>query len=181
MGILHRENYPRRISLSTTPTFYHRHPSPIGELVIAGNSEALSYIGFPSGNRKATVKSTWERCQEPFKEVCRQLDLYFAGSLTRFDLPLLPVGTPFQQRVWQALLDIPYGETTSYGKIAETIAQPTASRAVGNANGSNPIPIIIPCHRVIGQDGTLIGFGGGLPVKRYLLQLEDKEQLSFGF
>ena len=98
-----------------------------------------------------------------------------------FDLPLAPNGTPFQQRVWEALLTIPYGETTSYGALARKIQQPKASRAVGSANGSNPIPIIIPCHRVIGADGTLTGFGGGLPTKRYLLALEDQDQLSLGF
>ena len=149
--------------------------------MIAGTTDAITHIGFPEGNRKASVKGNWERCSKPFHEVSRQLDLYFAGTLTNFDVPLSPAGTPFQQRVWQALLDIPYGETTSYSKVAERIKQPNASRAVGSANGSNPIPIIIPCHRVIGQDGTLIGFGGGLPAKRYLLQLEDQEQLSLGF
>ncbi len=167
--------------MSSDTTFFHLHPSPIGELVLAGTDEALTYIGFPDGRRKASVKSHWQSCHRNFKEACRQLDLYFSGKLTHFDIPLAPIGTPFQQRVWQALLEIPYGETTSYGAVARKIHQPAASRAVGNANGSNPIPIIIPCHRVIGRDGTLIGFGGGLPTKRFLLQLEDREQLSFGF
>jgi methylated-DNA-[protein]-cysteine S-methyltransferase len=167
--------------VSSPTTFYMLHPSPIGELVLAGTADALTYIGFPTGSRKANIKSHWHRSENHFAEARRQLDLYFAGKLTHFDLPLAPSGTPFQQRVWEALLEIPYGETTSYGALARKIQQPKASRAVGSANGSNPIPIIIPCHRVIGGDGTLTGFGGGLPTKRYLLQLEDQEQLSFGF
>ena len=105
----------------------------------------------------------------------RQLDGYFAGKRTAFDLAFQPEGSPFQLAVWRALLDIPYGETVSYGEIARRIGEPvSASRAVGAANGDNPIPIIIPCHRVIGADGSLTGFGGGLPVKTFLLELEDR-------
>ncbi len=105
-------------------------------------------------------------------ETARQLRLYFAGELQTFELPLTPHGTAFQQRVWQALLRVPYGETRSYGQIAEEIGTAKAVRAVGAANGSNPIPIVIPCHRIIGTNGKLTGFGGGLPLKRFLLDLE---------
>jgi methylated-DNA-[protein]-cysteine S-methyltransferase len=106
-------------------------------------------------------------------KVQRQLDEYFAGRRTTFDVPLSPAGTAFQRDVWNALLQIPYGETTSYGQLARKIGRPAAVRAVGAANGQNPIPIIIPCHRVIGGDGRLVGFGGGLNVKRFLLALEQ--------
>ncbi|MBK9168153.1 MAG: methylated-DNA--[protein]-cysteine S-methyltransferase [Bryobacterales bacterium] len=105
-------------------------------------------------------------------EALRQLHAYFAGELHEFDLPLAPEGTPFQRRVWEALRAIPYGETRSYGDIAKAIGAPKASRAVGAANGRNPIPVVVPCHRVIGADGSLTGFGGGLAIKRTLLDLE---------
>jgi methylated-DNA-[protein]-cysteine S-methyltransferase len=105
-------------------------------------------------------------------EVVSQLEEYFEGKRRAFDLPLAPQGTPFQQRVWRALLDIPYGETISYGELASRIGNKAASRAVGLANGSNPLPIVIPCHRVIGSNGKLTGYGGGLPIKQQLLALE---------
>ncbi|MDX1983869.1 MAG: methylated-DNA--[protein]-cysteine S-methyltransferase, partial [Bryobacteraceae bacterium] len=108
----------------------------------------------------------------PFREVIRQLDAYFKGALHDFDVPLAPLGTPFQRNVWSALREIPYGRTISYGELARRIGNPSASRAVGLANGSNPIAIIVPCHRVIGANGKLTGFGGGLDVKRKLLDLE---------
>jgi methylated-DNA-[protein]-cysteine S-methyltransferase len=110
--------------------------------------------------------------EAPFREVIAQLEAYFAGELRRFDLPLAPEGTPFQREVWSALTAIPYGETVSYGELARRLGRPAASRAVGAANGQNPIPIVIPCHRVIGADGSLTGFGGGLAIKRRLLDLE---------
>jgi len=107
------------------------------------------------------------------RETERQLRAYFAGRLRAFDLPLEPLGTDFQQRVWHELLDIPYGETRSYGEIARRIGAPAAVRAVGAANGANPLPIVVPCHRVIGAGGKLVGYGGGLPLKRRLLALEQ--------
>lgn len=111
----------------------------------------------------------------PLLETCaRQLDDYFCGRLTAFDLPLRLDGTPFRRRVWQALLSIPYGETRSYGQLAAVIGQPGAARAVGGANHHNPISIIVPCHRVIGADGSLIGYGSGLDMKEFLLELERK-------
>ena len=109
------------------------------------------------------------------REALRQLRAYFAGDLEGFDLQLAPDGTPFQQKVWKALCKIPYGETISYGELAKRIGNPNASRAVGLANGSNPIPIIIPCHRVIGSNGKLTGYGGGLPIKEKLLALEKRQ------
>src|SRR5262249_49799561 len=108
----------------------------------------------------------------PFTEVMRQLDEYFAGQRTDFDVPLTFAGTPFQQRVWAALREIPYGQTVTYGQLAERIDQPSAARAVGLANGRNPIGIIVPCHRVVGATGDLTGYGGGLHRKQYLLEFE---------
>jgi methylated-DNA-[protein]-cysteine S-methyltransferase len=101
-----------------------------------------------------------------------QLEEYFSGNRKQFDLPLAPQGTPFQQEVWHTLATIPYGETISYAQLAQRIGKPTAMRAVGAANGRNPLPIVLPCHRVIGADGSLTGFGGGLPTKQFLLELE---------
>lgn len=161
--------------------YYCWYTSPIGQLLLAGCENALHYIAFPEGRSKREVSEQWEQSKQPFKEVCAQLDNYFKGSLTTFELPLSPAGTPFQQQVWNALLDIPYGHTLSYAEIARQIDRPKATRAVGNANGRNPIPIIIPCHRVIGRDGSLTGFDGGLPTKNFLLQLEDSDQLSLPF
>jgi len=110
-----------------------------------------------------------------FNDTISQLDSYFAGGLKQFDLPLAPEGTPFQLKVWQRLCEIPYGETMSYGELARRIGNPNASRAVGLANGANPIPIVIPCHRVIGSNGKLTGYGGGLPIKEKLLALERRQ------
>jgi methylated-DNA-[protein]-cysteine S-methyltransferase len=109
---------------------------------------------------------------EAFGDVEAQLDAYFAGELTEFDVPLAPAGSGFQLAVWAALTRIPYGETASYGEVAAEVGRPDAVRAVGSTNGRNPIAVIIPCHRVIGADGTLVGYGGGLPRKRLLLELE---------
>ena len=113
-----------------------------------------------------------DRRHPVLREAERQLRAYFAGELRQFDLPLEPAGTPFQQRVWTELLRIPYGETRSYMEVARSIGAPAAVRAVGAANGANPLPIVVPCHRVIGAGGKLVGYGGGLPLKRRLLALE---------
>ena len=118
----------------------------------------------------------WVEDKKPLKEVVRQLKTYFEGKLTDFDLPLVLDGTEFQRLVWSNLQKIPYGETVSYGELAKRIGSPDAARAVGMANGSNPIPIIIPCHRVIGSNGDLTGFGGGLPIKKKLLALESRQR-----
>ncbi|MEU8304749.1 methylated-DNA--[protein]-cysteine S-methyltransferase [Actinomadura sp. NPDC048955] len=115
---------------------------------------------------------------EPFATVAEQLNAYFAGDLTEFDLPLRLHGTPFQERVWAALQEIPYGQTITYGELAVEIGSPTASRAVGLANGRNPVGVIVPCHRVVGSTGSLTGYGGGLDRKRYLLDFERKVQVT---
>lgn len=159
--------------------FYHWYQSPIGKLLLTGNESALFSISFP--NHNAITADQWHENIAPFKDICAQLDSYFNRELTTFDIALAPKGTEFQQSVWQALLEIPYGETTSYGAIAKRLDNPKAVRAVGGANGRNPIPIIIPCHRVIGSNGSLTGFGGGLPTKTYLLDLENSEQLELPF
>lgn len=156
--------------------FYSYMDSPIGELLLAGNGDTLQLLGFPEGKMAHRHEDSWQRLDSPFVEVRRQLDAYFAGELQEFDLPLAPLGTPFQQSVWGALRSIPYGITRSYGEIATQVGNPKAGRAVGAANGRNPIPIIIPCHRVIGSTGKLTGFGGGLPVKESLLQLEQRHR-----
>ena len=144
--------------------------TPAGPLVLAGDREALRIIRFHGHQDDA-----WVVDRAPFGDAIEQLKAYFAGKLTAFDLTLAPVGTPFQTGVWQALQSIAYGETTTYGAIAKRIGKPGAIRAVGAANGANPIPIVIPCHRVIGRNGKLTGFGGGLPVKELLLKLESRQ------
>jgi len=144
--------------------------SPIGPLVLAGDGEVLTHIRF-----HGVGQADWREAPEPFVDAVAQLRAYFAGELTEFDLAFRPQGTPFQQSVWKALVGIPYSETTSYGAIAKAIGKPDAVRAVGAANGANPIPIVIPCHRVIGASGKLTGFGGGLDVKQKLLRLESRQ------
>jgi len=164
-------------------TYYHYHPAPIGKLLLAGDGDYLSLLGFPSGSMARRHEKDWTKSSAPFKEVIFQLDAYFSGELQDFDLPLAPVGTEFQQSVWDALTEIPYGETWSYGQLAKHIGKPKASRAVGAANGINPIPVIIPCHRVIGSNGKLTGFGGGIKTKQFLLNLETEAiapSLNFG-
>ena len=146
--------------------------SPVGSLLIAGTDEALHFLSFPAGHKAFGPQPDWHRTDAPFHEVRRQLDAYFAVDLREFDLPRYFGGTAFQNSVWRYLKGIPFGETRSYGQIAADVGRPAASRAVGAANGSNPIPIILPCHRVIGQKGSLTGFGGGLPVKEFLLRHE---------
>ena len=151
---------------------YRSIDTPIGPLLIAGDDVGLRFLLFARGRDKAKPKPEWEADRGLLKEPVKQLNAYFAGKLRTFDVPLAPEGTPFQSQVWRALCDIPYGETTSYGELAKRIGNPKAVRAVGLANGSNPISIIIPCHRVIGSDGSLTGYGGGLPIKQALLSLE---------
>lgn len=144
--------------------------TPIGAILIAGDGTSITETYFAG----AKPKPEWVRDDGAFAEATTQLRAYFAGELKAFDLPLAPRGTEFQRSVWSALLEIPYGQTTTYSTIAERIRRPAAVRAVGAANGANPIPIIIPCHRVIGANGSLTGFGGGLDVKRQLLALEAR-------
>ena len=149
---------------------YSTLSTPIGELVLTADPDgALTRLYLP---RHRPDTAGWERDDALLEPVRRQLTEYFAGARTEFDLPLRPAGARFQLQVWDALLKIPYGETASYGEIAREIGHPTAFRAVGAANGQNPIAIIVPCHRVIGSNGSLTGYGGGLPAKRALLDLE---------
>jgi len=151
--------------------YFRYHHSPIGRLLLAGDEAGLRRLHMDE-NDPWMLADGWRQCGRELDEVCRQLDAYFAGRLQRFELHLAPAGTPFQQAVWQALLDIPFGRTSSYAAIAQRIERPQAVRAVGAANGANPIAVIIPCHRVIGSNGSLTGFGGGLERKELLLRLE---------
>jgi methylated-DNA-[protein]-cysteine S-methyltransferase len=149
--------------------------SPIGTLTLVADNSGLRQINFGKNGSASELDPSWQEDSSALREPIRQLRAYFAGELEDFDLRLAPEGTPFQQKVWDALLNIPYGKTISYGELAKRIGNPSASRAVGLANGSNPIPIIIPCHRVIGANGKLTGYGGGLPIKEKLLALEKKQ------
>lgn len=149
-------------------------PSPVGDLLLAGSTDALELISFPTGPKARTPGPDWKRAEGAFVEAVAQLDAYFAGELREFDLKTRLIVTPFREVVLGELRRIPYGETRTYGDIAARIGRPKAVRAVGAANGSNPLPIVIPCHRVVGAGGQLTGFGGGLETKRYLLGLERR-------
>lgn len=160
--------------------YYSYYESPVGSLLLHGEdqleglvfpkSKIAIQMGDPTGDPMA---AQWVRSPSRFDPVKKQLDDYFQGNLKIFDLGLSLQGTDFQKKVWHALTQIPYGKTISYGDLAQRIGNPKACRAVGLANGKNPIPIIIPCHRVIGKNGKLTGFGGGIPVKQHLLELES--------
>jgi len=151
---------------------YAIHDSPIGKLRIVCDTRAVRAIRFEDGNTRHTLPKQCVRGGPLCDRVVAELEEYFAGQRRSFDLPLAPKGTSFQQQVWRALLKIPYGETTTYGELARRIKRPNASRAVGAANGSNPISIVIPCHRVLGSNAALTGYGGGLEAKQRLLALE---------
>lgn len=153
---------------------YTRMESPIGELLLTGDGHALRGLHMRQGRRPVAVGADWLEADHAFEEVRAQLTDYFAGRRTSFDVPLQLEGTTFQREVWRGLLEIDYGETISYGELARRIGRPRAVRAVGLANGRNPIAVIVPCHRVIGADGTLTGYGGGLESKRLLLDLESR-------
>ncbi len=162
---------------------YHVMSSPLGLLFLARTARGLRFVDFLerkslkrafAAHAEAVPDAKWEPSLLELKPVVSQLDDYFCGNLTRFDLPLDLTGTEFQLGVWRALCRIPYGETRAYGQIARALGQPGAARAVGLANNHNPVPIIVPCHRVIGADGSLAGYGGGLLRKRKLLDLEAR-------
>jgi len=154
-------------------------PSPIGPLTVVRDEDgALVRLAMsPPGALEAGALG--ERDDAGFEDVARQLAEYFAGERTAFDLPLRPVGSRFEMAVWDQLTRIPYGETRSYGYVAEAVGEPGGAQAVGAANGRNPIAVVVPCHRVIGADGRLVGFGGGLPRKRFLLDLEQRADRLF--
>jgi methylated-DNA-[protein]-cysteine S-methyltransferase len=154
---------------------YSHVTSPVGALLLVSGESGLAQINFPRDGHASEPQPEWQRDDTAHLEVSSQLRAYFAGELESFHLQLAPEGTSFQQKVWKELVKIPYGETISYGQLAGRIGNPNASRAVGLANGSNPIPIIIPCHRVIGSNGKLTGYGGGLPIKEKLLALEKRQ------
>jgi methylated-DNA-[protein]-cysteine S-methyltransferase len=145
--------------------------SPIGKLLLGKEADGLAMIQF---EHQWTIDPAWCSEAERFAAEMAQLRGYFEGSRRVFDVPLALTGTPFQLKVWAALNDIPYGETVTYGELARRVGQPDAVRAVGAANGKNPVPIIVPCHRVIGSNGELTGYGGGLPIKAALLDLERR-------
>jgi methylated-DNA-[protein]-cysteine S-methyltransferase len=147
--------------------------SPLGELLLFGDGSALHGLYMQQGRRSATVSPDWRREPGAFAAAKAQLNEYFAGGRTSFDLPLEMAGTPFQRSVWRALLEVGYGETLSYGELARRIGRPTATRAVGAANGANPVSIVIPCHRLVGSTGALTDYGGGIESKRLLLDLES--------
>lgn len=152
--------------------YYCYLDTPIGELLLAGQDDALTMIGFPKGSMRRDPEPDWIFNEKPLARARQQLTEYFAGTRREFDLPVALSGTEFQVSVLEALQEIPYGETVSYGEIAKRIGRPKAVRAVAAAHGRNPIPIVVPCHRVIGSSGDLTGFGGGLDTKEALLRLE---------
>ena len=151
---------------------YRTLSSPIGPLLLAGDDAGVRFLLFQHGRQSVRPQASWQPDRGRLKESVRQLTAYFEGRLQHFDVPVAPEGTPFQRAVWAELQRIPYGETISYRTLAERVGNPRAVRAVGLANGANPISIIIPCHRVIGSNGSLVGYGGGLATKQALLALE---------
>jgi methylated-DNA-[protein]-cysteine S-methyltransferase len=151
---------------------YTTFDSPVGELLLSGDGHALHGLYMQEGRTAATAQPDWQEDDEAFADARGQLDEYFDGRRTDFDLQLAVEGSSFQRRVWRALQDIPYGETISYGEQARRLGPPATPRNVGATNGRNPISIIVPCHRVVGSDGSLTGYGGGLERKRLLLDLE---------
>ncbi len=157
-----------------SPTYFTQMESPLGPLLLVADDAGLRRIDF-TREKPPALDPSWKENPIPLKETVGQLRAYFSGDLEAFDLALAPEGTSFQLEVWRRLRDIPFGQTISYGELARRIGNPRASRAVGLANGSNPIPIVIPCHRVIGSNGKLTGYGGGLPLKEKLLALERRQ------
>lgn len=153
--------------------YYTTFESPIGPLLLAGDEEGLKYLNIRKGKKKIEVPDGWVENEDFFSEISRQLEAYFAGQLKSFNFKIAPDGTEFQKSVWNALTEIPYGETRTYKEIAISVGKPKAYRAVGLANNRNPISIIVPCHRVIGTNGKLTGYASGLDVKEFLLRLEE--------
>jgi methylated-DNA-[protein]-cysteine S-methyltransferase len=152
------------------PVLYTTWHSPLGRLLLAGDEYALRALHLPNRHGR---RPEWVSAEAPFARAVEQLEEYFAGQREAFDLPLAASGSPFEKAVWDAVSEIPYGETRSYGEVARAIGRPDRARAVGSANARNPLAIIVPCHRVIGSDGSLTGYGGGLERKRALLELEQ--------
>lgn len=150
--------------------------TPVGRILVAGDDAGLKFVQFrEDDSAEQLIQDDWEQNERALKNAVQQIHAYFAGKLTSFDLPLAPEGTAFQKKVWTALCKVKFGATASYGEIAKAIGNPAACRAVGLANGRNPIAIVIPCHRIIGTNGKLVGYGGGLDRKKTLLALEGLE------
>jgi len=163
--------------------YYEYLSSPVGQFLVAGTETSLHFTGFTTGYQQRPPKNDWRRDTAPLQYALPSFGAYFAGEPIEFDIPISPKGTAFQMAVWDALRDVTYGQTASYGDIAIKLGKPGASRAVGGANNKNHLPIIIPCHRIIGADGSMTSFGGGVEAKIKLLKLEGIEtepvQLSF--
>ncbi len=153
--------------------YYDICKSPVGDIIAVKEKKGLCRLGFQHGNNPVQIPAHWKRDKKELKEIFNQINAYFSGELFVFDIRIAPLGTRFQMSVWSALMKIPYGQTASYGEIAAAIGNPKACRAVGTANGKNPIPIIIPCHRVIGANGRLAGFSSGIKIKKKLLEMEQ--------
>jgi methylated-DNA-[protein]-cysteine S-methyltransferase len=160
--------------MPTDPVFFRQLGSPLGPLLVLSNGDALVGLFMENAKYRPEPDPSWRAAHDanPFRAIRRELEEYFAGERTRFEVPLAPGGTPFQRAVWRELERIPYGTTTSYREIARRVGRPLAVRAVGAANGRNPISIVVPCHRVVGADGSLTGYAGGEDAKRRLLDLE---------
>lgn len=161
--------------------WFDQFDTPIGVMTAAADQNGLRHVLFPDNKYPPARNADWRRDAGALRDARQQLQAYFAGTLRSFDLPLAPAGTDFQGRVWTTLARIPFGSTWSYGELAREIGEPKAVRAVGAANGRNPLPVILPCHRVIGSDGSLTGFGGGLPLKKFLLEHEGVGQAELRF
>ncbi len=153
-------------------TYYTHVDTPVGPFLVAGTCEGLVCTSFSRGRQVRTPQTGWVEDATPLRQAVEQVEAYLAGDRTLFDLPLAVAGTPFQRSVWALLQTIPLGETWTYGDLARALGKPTAFRAVGAANGANNLPLVVPCHRVIGSDGSLTGFGGGIETKRWLLAFE---------
>lgn len=162
--------------MNAEPIFHDTISSPVGRLLLVADAIGLRRVSFERARYPSPIDGDWVHAPDRLAFARTQLEEYFAGARQQFDLPLHPVGTPFQCAVWMALTQIPYGITISYADLAMYIRKPSAVRAVGAANGRNPLPIVVPCHRVIGRDGSLTGFGGGLPVKAKLLAWEAQHR-----
>ena len=154
-------------------TFFTTIDSPLGEILLVGNGQGLMALEFQDGTKPTEIIAEWEQDDARFAEEIGQLRAYFSGKRQQFDLQLAPKGTAFQKEVWRELQAIPYGQTISYGELAQRIGRPKAARAVGAANGANPLALIVPCHRVLGSNGRLTGYRGGLSIKEALLAHEQ--------
>jgi len=146
--------------------------SPLGRLLVARNADGLTCINFQDGTEAVNPQAGWLEQPSALADAAEQLEAYFRGELRQFDLPLAPQGTAFQLQVWQAMREIPYGQTVTYAELARRVGRPQAARAVGGASSRNPLPVVVPCHRVVGSDGSLTGYAGGLHLKQALLELE---------